>query len=180
MKYEEVFNSAFEEVVMLEGGFNNISNDRGGATNYGISLRFAASLPDLEGDIDGNGHVDDEDMKVLDVKTAKRFYFKYFWKHYNCDTIVDDELAKKVFSMFVNMRSRSVGRIVQRALRACGKTLTEDGIIGKQTKRLMNTADQDALMAAIRSEQAGFYRLIVKADESQEMFLRGWLNRAYL
>ena len=180
MEYSEVFNEAFQEVILMEGGYNDISQDRGGATNYGISLRFAESLPNLEGDIDGNGHIDAEDMRALDVKTAKHFYFKYFWMHYNCDTISNDELAKKVFSMYVNMRSRSVGRIVQRSLRACGRDLVEDGIIGKVTKRLMNTTDQNALMSAIRSEQAGFYRCIVAKDDTQEIFLNGWLNRAYL
>jgi len=178
MEYSDIFNQAFEEVVMMEGGYNNIAQDHGGATNYGISLRFAKSI--AEGDINGDGHVDAEDMKALDVKTAKHFYYKYFWKHYKCETIKSNDLAKKVFSMYVNMRSRSVGFIVQRALRACGRTLTEDGIIGRQTKHLMNTSDQGALMAAIRSEQACHYRLIVAADDTQSIFLAGWINRAYL
>ena len=180
MEYSETFNQAFEEVIMMEGGYNNIAADRGGATNYGISLRFMEGLRNNEGDLNNDGHVDADDIRQLDMKTAKRFYHKYFWLHYKCNTIQDPALACKVFSMYVNMRSKSVGRIVQRALRSCGKKLDEDGIIGRITKGMMNAVDQDQLMAAIRSEQAGFYRCIVIQDPSQTIFLKGWLNRAYL
>ena len=42
-------------------------------------------------------------------------------------------------------------------------------------------ANQIALMAALRSEAAGYYRLLVGSSQqnSNSQFLNGWLNRAY-
>jgi len=36
-----------------------------------------------------------------------------------------------------------------------------------------------ALMAALRSEAAGYYRALAARDGRNDEFLRGWLNRAY-
>jgi P2 family phage contractile tail tube protein len=40
----------------------------------------------------------------------------------------------------------------------------------------VNGAD---LLAALKSEAAGFYRLIAQANPSQQKFINGWLQRAY-
>ena len=37
----------------------------------------------------------------------------------------------------------------------------------------------EALMAALRSEAAGYYRILAALDHRDEQFIRGWLNRAY-
>ena len=34
------FQNAVKKVIQMEGGYNDIKEDRGGATNYGISLNF--------------------------------------------------------------------------------------------------------------------------------------------
>ncbi|MDR3186498.1 MAG: hypothetical protein LBU04_06840 [Christensenellaceae bacterium] len=43
----------------------------------------------------------------------------------------------------------------------------------------MNKADPTDLLAALKSEAAGYYRLIVNANPSQKRFIDGWLCRAY-
>jgi lysozyme family protein len=55
----------------------------------------------------------------------------------------------------------------------------EDGILGKVTLAAVNSADAGELLAALRSEAAGYYRGIVIKNSSQNRFINGWLKRAY-
>lgn len=57
------FNSAFEIVVGIEGGYVNDPADPGGETKYGISKRFH---PDL-------------DIKNLTLEEAKDIYHSEYW-----------------------------------------------------------------------------------------------------
>ena len=71
-------------------------------------------------------------------------------------------------------------RIVQRALRAVGIPVKEDGVLGPVTRRAINDADRTfPLIVAMRCEAAGVYRLIVQRKPHLEVFLQGWLRRAY-
>jgi hypothetical protein len=54
-----------------------------------------------------------------------------------------------------------------------------DGQLGTETCGAAEQADQKALMAALRSEAAGEYRLRVARSADQIVFQGGWLNRAY-
>jgi lysozyme family protein len=70
-------------------------------------------------------------------------------------------------------------KLIQRALLAAGTQVVEDGIIGPETLAAINKSDSTDLLAALKSEAAGFYRLIANANPSQQRFIDGWLNRAY-
>jgi lysozyme family protein len=64
-------------------------------------------------------------------------------------------------------------------LRAAGKQVIEDGIIGPITLAAINKADPTDLLAALKSEAAGYYRLIASVNPSQQRFIEGWVQRAY-
>lgn len=69
---DEVWKRAADHVLKVEGGYVDDPNDAGGATNWGISLRFVKqSGVDL--DIDGDGDIDAEDMKALTKNKPSRF-----------------------------------------------------------------------------------------------------------
>lgn len=55
----------------------------------------------------------------------------------------------------------------------------EDGIVDAITMKAINEADSTDLLDALKSEVAGYYRLIAQANPSQQKFITGWLNRAY-
>ncbi|MDR3223970.1 MAG: hypothetical protein LBT03_00050 [Holosporales bacterium] len=48
-----------------------------------------------------------------------------------------------------------------------------------KTLNAVNSADEKALLAALKSEAAGHYRCIVSKNASQNKFINGWLKRAY-
>jgi lysozyme family protein len=161
--YSVKFLKAFDYVMCHEGGYVNDPQDAGGETKYGISKR---SYPDL-------------DIKKLTRDQAKKIYFCDFWMKAKCEQIDDENLAMKFFDLCVNMGIPQAVKLIQRALRATGKQVTEDGIIGSLTLAAINKADSTDLLAALKSESAGYYRLIANANPSQKRFIEGWLSRAY-
>ena len=84
-----------------------------------------------------------------------------------------------MFDLSVNLGIKAETIVLQRALRSVGINVQEDGLLGPVTLSATNNADPNALLAAIKSEAAGYYRLIAAKNPQQQKFLNGWLNRAY-
>lgn len=59
------------------------------------------------------------------------------------------------------------------------RTTDEDGIVGPQTLSAINFSNPKVLIAAIKSEAAGYYRALVAKNSNQKKFLNSWLSRAY-
>lgn len=55
----------------------------------------------------------------------------------------------------------------------------EDGLMGPETLLATSNSDTRYLLAAIKSEAAGYYRQIAAKNPSQQKILKRWLNRAY-
>jgi hypothetical protein len=72
---------------------------------------------------------------------------------------------------------------LQRALRACASPTVEDGDLGDVTVVAATRANGSALLAALKSEAAGYYRATAgaarKGADGKAEFLDGWLRRAY-
>jgi lysozyme family protein len=161
--YSEKFLKAFEYLMYHEGGYIKDPKDAGGETHYGISKR---SYPHL-------------DIKNLTRDQARQIYFVDFWVKAKCESIDDENIATKFFDLTVHTGIPQANKLIQRALRAVGTQIVEDGIIGSITLAAINKADPTDLLAALKSEAAGLYRLIAQANPSQQRFIEGWLRRAY-
>jgi lysozyme family protein len=161
--YSSKFLKAFDYLMRHEGGYSNNPADAGGETKYGISKR---SYPHL-------------DIKKLTQDQARQIYFCDFWLKGKCEQIEDGSVVIKFFDLCVNMGIAQAVKLIQRALRAAGVSVTEDGIIGSATLKAINNADSTDLLAALKSEAAGYYRTIANINPSQQRFITGWLNRAY-
>jgi lysozyme family protein len=161
--YSTKFLKAFEYLLKHEGGYVNDKADPGGETNFGISKR---SYPNL-------------DIKNLTLDKAKEIYYRDFWLKGKYEQIEDENIAIKLFDLSVNMGINQANKLIQRALRATGVSVFEDGIIGSVTLKAINKTDQTDLLAALKAEAAGHYRLIANLNPSQKKFITGWLNRAY-
>jgi len=173
-----IFEQALEKTLKHEGGFVNDVDDSGGATNHGISLRFLRA-EGYEVDLDGDGDTDAEDMKLLDQDKAGEIYKEFFWDKWGYEEIRHANIGAKIFDMSVNMGASQAHKITQRACNKMGKDLVVDGIIGSQTKRIINSIDEDdALLEGLRLEQVAFYNRLVEQKPVLNKFLKGWTRRA--
>ncbi len=160
--YSPEFLAAVGRVLADEGGYSSNPDDRGGATRFGISAR---SNPGVN-------------IAALTRDAAVKIYWREWWLQFGFARL-PAAAAAKTFDLAVNIGAGHAIECLQRALRACGRRVTEDGVIGEGTALEAGRANPAALMAAIRAEAAGHYRVTAALVPGDREFLDGWLNRAY-
>lgn len=184
------FDAIIKHIVGIEGGFNDIRQDKGGATKYGISLRFLKDEGKIDAnrdgfkdfDLDFDGDIDGQDVRRLTPVMAKNLYFECFWKRYNMDRL-PFPIDGAVLDQAINGGGVAAVKCLQRALNdlPLGFKVTEDGILGPMTSDAVSMAQSAfgrKLIDRYRVQVANRYRAIVAADKSQKIFLNGWLRRA--
>ena len=172
------FEDAIPTILRHEGGFNNDPQDAGGATNFGVSLRWLKAQGLLE-DLEQEDRTQDEIVviKSMTQEQAAALYKSYWWNPYNYGAIDSQLVATKIFDTAVNLGAPRAHRIVQVAL---GFTQDQrDGILGVKSMAEINAAGAAPLVVQIQNLQAAFYRQLVAANPARQKFLQGWLNRAY-
>lgn len=173
------FNSAVAVVLEHEGRFSDDKNDPGGATDYGISLRF---LKTYGIDINDDGQINIMDIKSLTKDKAKQIFKQYWWDKFHYEAINSLYIATKVFDMAVNMGASQAHKLVQRACNQCGHNLVVDGILGGKSLGAINEISlhgrEEDLKYEIQDEQKWFYEHIAEANPKLKVFLKGWLRRA--
>lgn len=164
-EYDPAFLSAVKRLLTDEGGYTDRTRDAGGATRFGISQR---EYPHL-------------DIKNLTREQAIEIYWRDWWCKFRYGAL-PSPLSAKMLDLAVNIGPSETTRCLQRALRASGVAIAENGILGPLTRAAVTRANQAALIAALRSEAAAHYRLIAASKTESAAgkdFLAGWLNRAY-
>jgi len=162
MSSRQTFDKAIAVVLAHEGGYVDHDADPGGPTNYGIS---SAANPDV-------------DVENLTREEAIEIYYERYWTGKGYDRL-PDRIAIKVFDLAVNMGRNPAICCLQRALRAVGQTVTVDGVIGPETAGAAGMLCELAVIAALRSEAAGEYRVILVRNPDRAPFAAGWISRAY-
>lgn len=163
--YTPSFLSAVAIVLAHEGGLVDNPADPGGITNFGISL---ASYPDLGAD----------GIRNLTRDDAIAIYWRDWWQRYDYEALLGP-IGAKVFDGAATMGNAAAVICLQRALRAAGQSIADDGVLGPETIGAMQGPPPAVIMAALRSELAAHYRLVAEARPQEAVFLTGWLNRAY-
>ncbi len=169
---EADFNRFVDIIIEHEGGarFVNHPADPGGATRWGISLSFAR-YQKARFDLDGDGDVDGDDIRILPRGVAVAAYQDSFWAPTRAAEL-PVYLALPVFDMAVNQGQRAAIRCLQRAVGA-----SPDGVIGPKT---IATAHGRNDTAAVAAEFLVRRLLKYSAIDAARLaaFGRGWFNRA--
>lgn len=179
------FKVCVAHLFKLEGGLNDIRQDRGGITNFGISLRFAAAEARIDPDtrrlldMDMDGDVDGADIRDLTPDAAAAVYRRCFWDRYRCGEL-RPRMDGAVFDQAVNGGGISAVKLLQQAvnLARAWPELVVDGRIGPMTLKAANSADPGRVITFMQSLARARYEAIVRADPTQSLFLRGWRVRA--
>jgi lysozyme family protein len=166
------FYEAYRRTLWYEGGTNQITADHGGATYMGISKRFLESVGDTRDPRDLT------DVEVIDL------YDKHFWTPMHCEEIHSDLVAFKVYDIAVNMGVHTASVMLQICVNDLlrheygSSLIDEDGVIGPKTIKAVNELKDYELLYWLREEQEDRYHVIASRDETQMVFLTGWLRRA--
>lgn len=175
---------AIARTLPLEGRLVDDPADPGGATNRGVSLRFAlaeiSAHPNEAAifDLDHDGDVDWHDIAALTDDQAAGVYYQCVWTRYGYGRLLPWLVAWKVFDVCVNTGPRRAGLLLQQALCDLGLIVACDGVMGPGTVAATREACDLPLLSALRARQAAFYRQLVAAKPALAKFENGWLNRA--
>lgn len=176
MSYDE----AYAFTAKWEGGLSDDAADRGGITNYGVSIVFlrdfvkshcsAAKRLGLPYVVDKNV------IRSLTKEKAKEIFREAFWSAMCCDEY-SAPFAAALFDCGVNS---GCARAVRCAQTACNlyldKPLIVDGALGPKSKAAFKNASLKEALASINARRA-FLERIVENNPSQKVFARGWNNR---
>lgn len=162
------FYDSINIVLIHEGGYVDHPDDKGGATNYGISFRFAQSIdPSFTKD----------DIKILTKDSAIQLYFNGFWKPNRYEEIRCSIIATKVLDASINMGAGEANRILQNSCVEQGYDIKVDGINGSKTIYAVNECSSVRLLVSMRKRMREFYQELAKSI-SQKSFINGWMKRA--
>jgi len=173
---EKMAKTTFEEIIEVvlkhEGGFVDDPDDRGGATNLGVTQATLSNFREND--------VSREDVQNLTVVEAKECYFEMFWKPSMAEKL-PEEVRHLYFDMVVNHGQGNAVKILQMACKGQGDDVDVDGAIGPATLRAAADIEEWELLA----ERTGFYWNLVfdgsryQKRNRQQKFIRGWLRRAF-
>lgn len=180
------FAAAVAFVLHNEGGFNDDPADSGGATNFGISLRFLREVPAERlrkyGIFAPCETLGVEHIRELTVDQARLIYRGEFWEMAPFENISVQRICNAVFDCCVLHGIVAGIKIMQRCFWAINghpaETL-DDGILGARTTEAVNLYHPDAIVIAFRAEHAGYCRMIAEIRPKDREFLDGWLKRCY-
>ena len=176
---KENFDKSLINILKYEGKFSNYKADKGGPTNQGITLKTLQQYYGETGwgDFDADGDVDIDDIIALDTpEEAAPIYKAWFWDVLDLDNYLSG-IDFLMFDFAVNSGPRNAKIILQKSLNKLGCGLEVDGILGRKTIRSLQQVDRELLIKMMLNERDIFYRKIVANDHTQEIFLKGWLNR---
>jgi lysozyme family protein len=187
----DLFGNSMAQLRIHEGGYANVSGDRGGETFRGITavsfpkwpgwpkVREAVAL----GNLPGLTLAKSVDKRLADDKELASqeadLYRREFWD--KLDRWLTGRVLAKVFNASVNVGLGGGAVILQRALNslpALKSRLAVDGAIGKMTSAAAERSPGPALLTEYVAAQEAYYRNIVKGKPSQAKFLPAWLTRA--
>ena len=153
-----------EAVLEREGGLTDDSADRGGLTNWGITVPFLARYERRD--------VSPDEIHGLTRERAGEIY-TWFMDVTNIGDIEDEALRGVVFDAAVHHGESAAIAMLQRAIH-----VDDDGVIGPKTLAALEGFDGTVLAVHVCTQRVRLFGRIVVNNPSQAKFLNGWLNRA--
>ena len=152
------------KIKMWEGGFSNHPNDKGGATNSGVTIATYRSV------FGKNKTV--QDLKNMSEEEWNYIFKTRYWDKWKADEIENQSIAE--FLVDWTWCSGVYGiKYPQQVL-----GVAADGIVGKKTISAVNNYyDKKTLFDKLWNRRKKHFDDIVRRNPSQRVFYKGWTRR---
>ena len=174
------FDAAFEELILVEGGYSDDPADSGGKTCYGITEATARE----------HGYAGQ--MNALPLSEAKRIYKAGYWDSLRLDEVaaLSEPIAKEMFDTGVNCGIAVAASFLQRSLNVFNNLqahyldVEATSTVGPKTiaalTSFLNRRAPDGervLLRALNSLQGAKYIKLAEVRQKDEKFAFGWFLR---
>ena len=179
------FSIAHKFTAKWEGGESDHPDDGGGLTKYGVSLKFLGGLSGTQSNRDVLERmgirlpITRQVIYDLTRDQAASLFRWQFWDKLKL-SLIPLRPAVVLYDAAVNSGPAQSVKLAQRGYNRCvayGQPLVVDGIMGPATRAAMQLADTDKCLSAMLDAREKFFQTIVVNNPSQQVFLRGWVNR---
>lgn len=157
----DLFNEFVEYELQAEGGYVDDPDDPGGATNFGISLKFYRDEIDPKADKNA--------IKALTRDQAIAIYQERFWNLPGCGRM-PPAIALLVFDGGINQGRNKAISLLQRSLRMPVEVI--DGVYGSKTQLLASMSYSPVLIDELTAQRANAY-----GDGNFKKYGLGWMRR---
>ncbi len=167
-----IFEPALQLVLKHEGLLSEDSDDPGGVTKFGISLRFYRQKIKVDAMPD--------DIRDLTFNDAADIYKKYFWDTQLYNEIQSQKIANKLFDLSINCGITTANAFIQRAINrfSPASSLVIDGHVGDKTLDAVNSMQEDKVYYFLLLEATTYYLDIARKGANHKYFY-GWMNRLF-
>ncbi len=153
------------DLLAREGGFVDNANDKGHATNWGITAMTLGEWRRL------GRPATRAEVKALTVDEAKAIYRRRYFAPF--DSVPGDELKAALVDFGANSGVVTAIEALQRVL-----GVPVDGVLGPRTRAAMLTYPTKLVVAALASERVKLFVQLVEHDATQRQWFYGWCKRA--
>jgi lysozyme family protein len=160
----EGFKDSLAFVLQWEGGFVDNRADHGGRTNHGITQK-------VYDDWRAEQKLPSQDVKSIGNTEVEAIYEDRYWRPSRAN-LLSDHLDLVQFDTAVNM---GVGRAIRFLQSAVG--CEADGLFGPGTQQAVEACDHGTAVVSYCNLREQFYHALVAKDATQQIFLKGWMNR---
>jgi len=166
-------NTMISDILFREGGFVDHPSDRGGPTKFGITQKTLSAYY-------GRAAMRSE-VEALSEEVAREIYERNYYIAPRIDKL-PESIQPFIFDCAVNHGPRRAIKFVQSVCNQAGyqPQVSEDGAMGPNTRKAAEWAEKEMgelFLKALIEERRNFYRAIVEARPSQNVFFAGWMNR---
>lgn len=156
-------------LLKREGGYNDNPADKGGPTNFGITLK---TLQNWRGDFTLTAN----DVRYMEEWEARNIYESLYYKPGKIADI-PESLRDIMLDTCVNFGVPGAWRLVQAALNDQGNGLTADGVPGAKSLVAINACDQQRAIKDVVRHRVLYRDQRAVQDGKQVEFLKGWHQR---
>ncbi len=149
-------------ILEFEGGYVNDPDDRGGATNKGVTIATYRQVFGRDKTTADLKNITDAEWDLV--------YRSLYWYQLRADEIADQSIANLIVDFAWASGVSRASKYLQKAVGA-----RQDGIVGAKTLKAVNGSDARALFKTLHSLREAYIKAIAKG--SQRKYMKGWLRR---